>query len=343
MDINSSDSDIDNNSSNSEITGSSDNSNNNYINQLDIFSDNIIINSDNIIINSDNIIINSDNIIINSDNNEEEQAQDDEHEHEHEHEQNLNNVYFNINDNIMNIISSSSSLETLNSIDNEHNEIMSWAYENMMNIDDQIVNFIDLCYLKNLQYDDEPIDTIRYTIRSVFDLGSNYELKNLASGIFGYSIIGINLVFNQNFDLLNEILSSELKRLLRRILSIQLLTQMFQSGGQLGQLVGQLGQFGQFGQFGQLGMENMEDVKLVVSKEELDKIPTKLYKDIGNEIKTNNDKCPICHDIYRENDNIRILPCEHIFHTDCINNWLGECSNKCPCCRKEVAKSNPKI
>jgi hypothetical protein len=202
---------------------------------------------------------------------------------------------------------------------------MNWTYENMMNIDDNIIKFIDLCYLKNLQYDDEPIDIIIYTIRTVFEEGLEYELKNLAAGIFGYSMLGINYVFNENFDMLNEILKSELKRLLRRGFSFTFFTQLLMNGG--------LG----------LGLQPMEDVKLVVTKEELDKIPTQIYKNIGEEIKISHDKCPICQEEYRDNDNIRLLQCEHIFHTDCVDNWLLQHSHKCPCCRQNTAKYIPKI
>jgi hypothetical protein len=71
-----------------------------------------------------------------------------------------------------------------NTVNEKVNEIMTYAYENMMKNDDNdnIIKFIDYCYLKNLQYDDQVIDTIRYTIRSILIEGSSeYEMNVLCS------------------------------------------------------------------------------------------------------------------------------------------------------------------
>jgi hypothetical protein len=133
-------------------------------------------------------------------------------------------------------------------------------------------------------------------------------------------MIGINIVFNENFDILNEILSSEVKRYLRRTLSLSFLSQIFSNS-----------------------FQQMEDVKLVVDENELNNIPTKIYKEIDVDIKSKNEKCTICQDEFRENDTIRLLSCEHIFHTDCVDNWLTKHSHKCPCCRKEAASYTAKI
>ena len=209
-------------------------------------------------------------------------------------------------------------------IENKHNEIMNWSYSNMTNVEDDVIKFIDICYLKNLQYDDEPIATLRYTIRTVFGEGLQYELKNLVSNIFSYGMIGINYLFNENFDILNELLSSELKRLLRRGMIVNMLSQMFISG------VGD-------------GFSPMEDVKLILTQEELDKIPKNLYKDLSLEFKNKNTNCPVCREEYRDNDEVRTLKCNHIFHTDCIDNWLTKHSHKCPCCRQESGTYKPNI
>ena len=208
-------------------------------------------------------------------------------------------------------------------VDSKHNEIMSWAYSNMMNIDDNIIKLIDYCYLKNLQYDDEPIDTIRYTIRTIFAEGLDYDLKNLISNIFSYGMMGINYVFNENFEILNDLLSSELKRILRRGMFLNIFSQMI------------LNHNGGIGQ--------MEDIKLILTKEELDKIPVNIYKDISLELREKNDNCPVCREEYHDNDNVRTLGCGHVFHTDCVDNWLTNHSHKCPCCRQTSGNYKPNI
>lgn len=47
--------------------------------------------------------------------------------------------------------------------------------------------------------------------------------------------------------------------------------------------------------------------------------------------------CAICLSSYNEGDILKILPnCDHIFHIDCISQWLTEHSNLCPLCRLPV-------
>ncbi len=47
--------------------------------------------------------------------------------------------------------------------------------------------------------------------------------------------------------------------------------------------------------------------------------------------------CSICLNKIQINDYIRKLPCEHIFHSNCIDKWIiYENKNECPNCRKQV-------
>lgn len=43
----------------------------------------------------------------------------------------------------------------------------------------------------------------------------------------------------------------------------------------------------------------------------------------------------MCFDAFTEEDKIYKLPCDHLFHADCIMPWL-ENHNTCPTCRKEL-------
>ena len=48
-----------------------------------------------------------------------------------------------------------------------------------------------------------------------------------------------------------------------------------------------------------------------------------------------NDDCPICIEPFKENDELYQLKCGHIFHTECITEWIN-INNICPTCRKDV-------
>jgi hypothetical protein len=59
-----------------------------------------------------------------------------------------------------------------------------------------------------------------------------------------------------------------------------------------------------------------------------------LTKTILNENLVNN--CSICIDCLKKNEEIIELPCNHIFHSACILEWLEKYNYHCPICRKEV-------
>jgi len=53
-------------------------------------------------------------------------------------------------------------------------------------------------------------------------------------------------------------------------------------------------------------------------------------------IKLDNKVCNICLDEFEEEHFITILPCKHIFHSKCIEEWLSKYNQTCPICRKKV-------
>lgn len=48
------------------------------------------------------------------------------------------------------------------------------------------------------------------------------------------------------------------------------------------------------------------------------------------------EECSICLESYQERDKIVQLTCNHIFHKDCIREWLQIKQNNCPLCRLPV-------
>ncbi|XP_072834918.2 E3 ubiquitin-protein ligase RNF181 isoform X2 [Pogona vitticeps] len=46
-------------------------------------------------------------------------------------------------------------------------------------------------------------------------------------------------------------------------------------------------------------------------------------------------KCPVCLLEFEEDETVRKMPCQHLFHAGCILPWLGK-TNSCPLCRHEL-------
>ncbi|KFY82649.1 hypothetical protein V500_10407 [Pseudogymnoascus sp. VKM F-4518 (FW-2643)] len=49
--------------------------------------------------------------------------------------------------------------------------------------------------------------------------------------------------------------------------------------------------------------------------------------------------CSVCIESFAENENVRILPCSHIYHQRCIDPWLLNLSSTCPLCRKPLQEA----
>merc|ERR1712129_230037 len=75
-----------------------------------------------------------------------------------------------------------------------------------------------------------------------------------------------------------------------------------------------------------------EKEKLFV-REEVLRLPEMAY-DGGDEEEGDVGCCSICLDEFEEGGMLRVLlPCRHMFHTDCIVPWLTERKTYCPLCK----------
>ena len=83
----------------------------------------------------------------------------------------------------------------------------------------------------------------------------------------------------------------------------------------------------------QSNYDNMEDVKVTLDKQDIDNLSKKL-------LETNIDEpCSICLSSINKGEEIIELNCKHIFHYDCIIQYLRSYNYKCPICRKECGKA----
>ncbi|OAX84693.1 hypothetical protein ACJ72_00935 [Emergomyces africanus] len=51
--------------------------------------------------------------------------------------------------------------------------------------------------------------------------------------------------------------------------------------------------------------------------------------------------CPICTDDFIKGQDVRLLPCQHKFHPECVDPWLINVSGTCPLCRVNLNPEEP--
>lgn len=66
--------------------------------------------------------------------------------------------------------------------------------------------------------------------------------------------------------------------------------------------------------------------------EETKRLPTRKYRKGEEKM----EQCVICVENFHDGENLRVLPCEHYFHRQCIDEWLINHSTVCPLCKYEV-------
>lgn len=71
-----------------------------------------------------------------------------------------------------------------------------------------------------------------------------------------------------------------------------------------------------------------------MNPEELQEINQIIYSNINHYDTILSKSCPICCLDFENVDKIRILNCKHIYHSECIDKWLLDFSNKCPICKQ---------
>ncbi|XP_027363046.1 E3 ubiquitin ligase BIG BROTHER-related [Abrus precatorius] len=66
-------------------------------------------------------------------------------------------------------------------------------------------------------------------------------------------------------------------------------------------------------------------------------LPSVNYKS-GSDQHGSNDSCVICRVDYEDDESLTVLSCKHLYHPECINNWL-KINKICPVCSTEVSAS----
>ena len=61
----------------------------------------------------------------------------------------------------------------------------------------------------------------------------------------------------------------------------------------------------------------------------------RVVREYNPEVETNTTRCTICMDDFNTGDSMEVLPCDHMFHSACIEQWLTK-NCVCPVCRNIV-------
>jgi len=73
-----------------------------------------------------------------------------------------------------------------------------------------------------------------------------------------------------------------------------------------------------------------EEEQPIVSTEDFEKLPIEILNE------TIDNDCAICIDKLKKGNEIIKLPCNHLFHIDCIKSYFLNYNNKCPMCRSNI-------
>jgi hypothetical protein len=103
----------------------------------------------------------------------------------------------------------------------------------------------------------------------------------------------------------------------------------------MGSLVGRLMEL-----FMSMTPTELQDVPTPLGEQQRSTLERCKFSDINaSKIKREIDTdCAICQSKFELTDDVTLLPCggHHYFHNDCINQWLGSFSKKCPVCRENI-------
>ncbi|XP_036814272.1 RING finger protein 150 isoform X4 [Oncorhynchus mykiss] len=74
------------------------------------------------------------------------------------------------------------------------------------------------------------------------------------------------------------------------------------------------------------------------AKKAISKLQVRTIRKGDGETESDFDNCAVCIEGYKPNDVVRILPCRHLFHKNCVDPWLLD-HRTCPMCKMNILKA----
>jgi hypothetical protein len=72
------------------------------------------------------------------------------------------------------------------------------------------------------------------------------------------------------------------------------------------------------------------------TQEEVDALPIKTF-DLKKKKENDPETCAVCIDDFVDGDKLRVLPCRHEYHVECIDLWLTTRKKFCPICKRNIS------
>ena len=219
------------------------------------------------------------------------------------HNQNNQNTNFNNQNNLQ---SNSDDLESLESLDSDD--------DNFQN------NSANSTFIHNQNYTTYPLsditnNTFNQNFNNLFYGPENDQLFNLFEPNISNnvnSIFSLSNFLGQGINSYNEINNNNMLNLFNQIFNVPI-------------------------------NQNYQDIPIVITDESFDKLKKCKYVELQDDIKFNNKKCMITLDEFQDDDDILVLPCNHVFKIDEITDWLKDNSYKCPICRNDCGNYYAKM
>lgn len=81
----------------------------------------------------------------------------------------------------------------------------------------------------------------------------------------------------------------------------------------------------------------MQDEWMVRAEDEINRLDIEIFCQATSKGADDDLACSVCMEDFEEKDVQRRLPCKHIYHVCCADQWLIQ-QNACPCCRKPITE-----
>jgi len=86
----------------------------------------------------------------------------------------------------------------------------------------------------------------------------------------------------------------------------------------------------------QMGVQEMHSRRHGLTHETIDRVPKFTWEEGGRE--HTQTQCMVCLSNFAPGEEVRQLPCGHIFHASCVDEWLRRCT-ACPLCKANVDRA----